>query len=70
MNIIMVDTNCTPVGEVVPTDDTQLPYGQGQLEADLELSPGTHTLCLQAADGAHVALAGEGMTQKITITVK
>ncbi|HSN74327.1 MAG TPA: DUF4399 domain-containing protein [Anaerolineae bacterium] len=45
-------------------------YGQGQLEAELTLTPGAHTLCLQAADGAHVALPGAGMTQKINITVK
>ena len=33
------------------------------------LEPGTHTLCLQAADGAHTALPGEGMTHTISITV-
>ena len=27
-------------------------------------------LCLQAGDGAHIALPGAGMTQKINITVK
>jgi hypothetical protein len=67
---IMVDTDCLAAGQVVPKDDTHLHYGKGQLEAELTLSPGTHTLCLQAADGAHIALAGEGMTQRITITVK
>ncbi|OGW61396.1 MAG: hypothetical protein A2638_05640 [Nitrospirae bacterium RIFCSPHIGHO2_01_FULL_66_17] len=67
---IMVDTDCLAAGQVVPKDDTHLHYGKGQLEAELVLSPGTHTLCLQAADGAHMALAGEGMTQRMTITVK
>ena len=67
---IMVDTDCLAAGQVVPKDDTHLHYGKGQMEAELVLSPGTHTLCLQAADGAHIALAGEGMTQRITITVK
>jgi hypothetical protein len=67
---IMVDTDCLAAGQVVPKDDTHLHYGKGQLEAELVLSPGTHTLCLQAADGAHIALAGEGMAQRITITVK
>ncbi|MDE2180717.1 MAG: DUF4399 domain-containing protein [candidate division NC10 bacterium] len=67
---IMVDTNCVAAGKVVPADATHLHYGKGQLEAELVLSPGTHTLCLQAADGAHIALAGAGMTQKITLTVK
>ncbi len=67
---IMVDTDCVAAGQVVPFDATHLHYGKGQLEAELALSPGTHTLCLQAADGAHIALAGAGMTQKITLTVK
>jgi hypothetical protein len=51
-------------------DDTHLHFGHGQLEAELELAPGAHTLCLQAADGAHVALAGAGMTQEIAVTVE
>ncbi|HWR20908.1 MAG TPA: DUF4399 domain-containing protein [Verrucomicrobiae bacterium] len=67
---IMVDANCVPAGQVVPFDAAHLHYGKGQLEAELALSPGTHTLCLQAADGAHIALAGAGMTQTITLTVK
>ena len=67
---IMVDTDCVAAGQVITKDAQHLHYGQGQLEADLELAPGTHTLCLQAADGAHTALSGDGMTQKITITVQ
>ena len=67
---IMVDTDCVAARAVVPADATHLHYGKGQLEAELTLPPGTHTLCLQAADGAHIALAGAGMTQKITLTVK
>jgi hypothetical protein len=50
--------------------DVHLHYGQGQLEADLTLTPGEHTLCLQAADGAHLALPGEGMRQQIAVTVQ
>lgn len=67
---ILVDTPAIPVGQVVPKDEKHNHYGQGQKEAELTLSPGTHTLLLQGTDGAHVALAGEGMTNKITITVK
>jgi hypothetical protein len=33
-------------------------YGKAQTEAELTLTPGVHTLCLQAADGSHVALEG------------
>ena len=67
---IMVDTGCIAAGEVITKDDQHLHYGQGQLEADLELAPGTHTLCLQAADGAHTALSEDGLKQTITITVQ
>lgn len=67
---IMVDTECVAAGQGVPKDETHLHFGQGQLEAELELAPGPHTLCLQAADGLHVALPGDGMTQMIAITVE
>lgn len=67
---ILIDSDCTPVGEVVIKDETHLHYGQGQLEAELILTPGQHTLCLQAANGAHIALPGAGMTQQVTITVQ
>lgn len=54
----------------MPKDEAHLHDGQGQLEAELTLAPGAHTLCLQAADGNHVALAGDGMTQIVSITVE
>lgn len=67
---IMVDTDCVAAGATIPKDAQHVHYGQAQVEADLELTAGPHTLCLQAADGVHTALAGDGLTQKITITVK
>lgn len=67
---IIVDEDCVAAGQVIAKDATHLHYGQGQLEAQIELTSGLHTLCLQAADGAHVALPGTGMTQKINITVE
>ncbi len=67
---IMVDTDCVAAGQGVPKDDTHLHFGKGQLEAELALAPGAHTLCLQAADGLHVALPGAGMTQTIAISVE
>lgn len=67
---IMVDTPCLPAGEVIPKDEMHLHYGNGQTEADIELAPGKHTLCLQAADGAHIALPGAGMTQVFEVTVQ
>lgn len=67
---IMIDTACVAPGQVVPNDDLHKHFGKAQLETELTLAPGAHTLCLQAADGAHMALAGQGMTQQISITVK
>ena len=66
---IMVDTPCLPAGEVIPKDASHIHYGDGRTEADLELTSGRHTLCLQAADGTHIALEGAGMTHQIEITV-
>ncbi len=67
---IMVDTPCVAAGSTIPKDAQHLHYGKAQLAADLELPAGKHTLCLQAADGAHTALAGAGLTQQITLTVQ
>ena len=67
---IAVDAPCLAAGSVIPKDAQHLHYGKAQMAADLELTPGQHTLCLQAADGAHTALAGDGLTQQINLTVK
>jgi hypothetical protein len=66
---IMVDTPCIAAGQTIPKDETHLHFGDGSTETELALAPGEHTLCLQAADGAHTALAGEGMTHTITVNV-
>lgn len=67
---IMIDTPCVPAGQSIPSDDTHKHFSKAQLEAELSLAPGAHSLCLEAADGAHIALAGAGLTQQISITVK
>lgn len=67
---VMVDTPCLAAGQSIPKDDTHLHFGDGRTEAELDLPPGEHTLCLQAADGAHTALPGEGMTHTINVTVE
>lgn len=66
---IMVDTPCIEAGQAIPKDETHLHFGDGSIETELALASGTHTLCLQAADGAHIALPGDGMTHTITVTV-
>jgi hypothetical protein len=67
---VLIDTPCIAAGQVIVNDDAHKHFGKAQMETELTLAPGKHTLCLQAADGAHVALPGAGMTQQISITVQ
>jgi hypothetical protein len=64
---IIVDGDCVATGEVIPKDDKNLHYGMAQTEAELTLTAGNHTLCLQAGDGAHTAL---DLTHTIAIEVQ
>lgn len=62
---VMVDTPCVTAGEVIPSDDTHIHYGDGSTSTELDLTSGEHTLCLQAGDAAHTAL---DLTDEITVT--
>lgn len=64
---VMVDTGCVTPGEVIPSDDTHIHYGDGSSSAELELAAGEHTLCLQAGDAGHNAA---DLTDEVTITVE
>ncbi len=64
---IMIDVPCVEARLTVPPDDQHLHFGQAQTETSLELDPGEHFLCLQAADGNHTALP---IIHEITITVE
>ena len=67
---ILVDTDFIPAGEVIPTDEQHLHFGDGSLEAELTLTPGEHTLHLQFADGAHTALEGDEYRDTIIVFVE
>jgi hypothetical protein len=56
-------------GEVVPADKTHIHYGKGQTEAEVDLAPGTYTLTMQFADGAHRSYGPE-MSATVNITVQ
>jgi hypothetical protein len=66
---ILVNEDFVEPGQAIPSDETHLHFGKGQLEAELSLEPGEHTLRLQMANGAHVALEGEQYRHEINITV-
>lgn len=67
---ILVNTDFVEAGEVIINDPQHLHYGKGQSTTTLELPPGEHTLRLQFANGAHIALAGAAYRDEITVTVK
>ena len=66
---LLIDTGPVPAGELVPSDATHLHFGDGRTETEVNLSPGTHKLTAQFADGAHHSF-GPVMSQTITVTVK
>ncbi len=66
---VLVDEPFVEPGEIIPNDATHLHYGTGALSTTITLEPGTYTLRLQFADGAHTALEGEGYRDEITVTV-
>jgi hypothetical protein len=67
---ILVDEDFVPPGEVILTTDAMIHFGQGQLTTTLDLEPGVHTLRLQFANGAHIALDGDQYRDEITVTVQ
>lgn len=66
---IIINGAGLPLGDVVPKDDSHLHFGLGQTEAEVQLSPGPHTLSLQFADGAHLSY-GPQLASSIKIQVK
>lgn len=67
---ILVDTDFIEAGNVIPKDDQHLHFGDGSLTTELTLTPGSHTLRLQLADGAHIALEGDVYRDEVVVTVK
>jgi hypothetical protein len=55
---LLIDEPFVAAGEIIPTNETHLHFGAGQLTTTLTLEPGSYLLRLQLADGQHRALAG------------
>ncbi len=58
-----------PAGVGVPFDETHIHFGKGQTEATVTVKPGTYTLTLQFANGAHLSY-GEPLSKTITVNAK
>jgi hypothetical protein len=65
---IVIDGQFVEAGTIVPADSTHIHYGKGQLETQLALTPGKHTLTMQFADGVHKSY-GEAWSKTIEINV-
>ncbi|MBJ7313876.1 DUF4399 domain-containing protein [Rugamonas sp. CCM 8940] len=66
---LLINADPIKAGESVPFDETHLHFGKGQTEAEVKLPPGTYTLTMQFANGAHQSY-GPGLSKGIKVTVK
>jgi hypothetical protein len=70
---VMVDIGCYETGEFIlgPSEQDEAAgrfhLGDGSDSRQIALEPGTYELCVQLADGVHMAF---GSTQTITVTVE
>jgi len=66
---IIIDGESVEQGTMVPKDETHIHYGKGQTSDSLKLSPGSHTLTLQFANGMHQSY-GKDWSNTISIIVE
>lgn len=66
---LLIDREAIPPGSLIPNDATALDFGNGQIEAQVTLPPGTHTLILQIGDYQHIPHLPSVVSKKLTITV-
>ena len=66
---IGVNTPCLEPGIVIGTASPWIHFGDGSAEIEMQLEPGTATLCLQIGDGEHRTLGGEGLSSILTLNV-
>jgi Domain of unknown function (DUF4399) len=66
---ILIDIDSIPVNTVIVKDSVHLHYGNAQTSAEVNLTPGKHTLTLQFADALHRSY-GSRLTSKVSLIVK
>ena len=62
-----VDTDCLPVGQVIPKAAPWIHFGDGKNMIEMQLAPGPHKFAVQAGDDLHQTIAG--LCETISITV-
>jgi hypothetical protein len=63
-----VDTDCLPVGTVIPKANPWVHFGQGNNTIDMQLAPGPHKLVVQAGVDRHATMTGLCEVINITVT--
>ena len=63
-----VDTDCLPAGSVIPKANPWVHFGDGKNTIDMQLSPGSHKLVVQAGDDKHATMTG--LCETITVNVQ
>jgi hypothetical protein len=66
---LIIDDVAPALGEAVAKDDKHIHFGKAETKTTVKLSPGTHTLTLQLADGAHLSY-GPSLSTTIKVMVK
>ena len=56
-------------GTVIPADEQNIHFGKAQKDYQLKLKPGSYTLTMQLADGAHRSY-GEKLSATVKVRVK
>ena len=67
---VLVDAQTPKAGELIPADDNYLHFGAGQIETELKLAPGLHTLQLVLGDANHLVFDPPVASGRITVEVR
>jgi len=62
------DTKCLAPGTVIPKADPWIHFGMGNNTIEMQLTPGPHTLVLQAGDDKHTTITGLCETISVNVT--
>ncbi|MGD9783179.1 MAG: DUF4399 domain-containing protein [Hyphomicrobiaceae bacterium] len=66
---LLIDTELPPLNKPIPNDFNHLHFGSGQTSAEIELTPGWHTLQLLLGDKDHVPHSPPVMSQVFRVKV-
>ncbi|MGY2047355.1 DUF4399 domain-containing protein [Methylobacterium sp. JK268] len=67
---LLIDADLPPLDQPIPNDFNHLHFGAGQTEAELDLTPGEHTLQLLLGDHKHVPHSPPVLSERIRVVVR